>query len=119
MSDSATPNLPSRYFEKTLDFYRVLGFSERWHDKNWMILKRGELVLEFFPYPDLDPLTSSFMCCLRLEDLDAFYAVCKGAGISEKSSGQPRLHAPKVEYWGARMGALIDLDGTLVRLIQN
>lgn len=119
MSDSATPDLPSRDFEKTLAFYRALGFSERWHDKNWMILNRGELVLEFFPYPDLDPLTSSFMCCLRLDDLDAFYAVCKGAGLPEKSSGQPRLHAPKVEYWGARVGALIDLDGTLVRLIQN
>jgi len=119
MSDSATPNLPSRSFEKTLHFYRNLGFLERWHDKNWMILERGDLVLEFFPYPDLDPLTSSFMCCLRLDDLDAFYAVCKDAGLAEKPSGQPRLHAPEVQPWGARMGALIDPDGTLVRLIQN
>lgn len=119
MSDSATPNLPSRNFEKTSDFYKALGFSEQWRDKHWMILKRGELVLEFFPYPDLNPLNSSFMCCLRLDDLDAFYAVCKDAELLEKSSGQPRLHAPKVEYWGARVGALIDLDGTLVRLIQN
>lgn len=119
MSDFATPNLPSGNFEKTSHFYKALGFSERWHDKNWMILERGDLVLEFFPYPDLDPLTSSFMCCLRLDDLDAFYAVCKDAGLSEKSSGQPRLHAPQIQPWGARMGALIDLDGTLVRLIQN
>jgi catechol 2,3-dioxygenase-like lactoylglutathione lyase family enzyme len=119
MSDSATPNLPSRNFEKTSHFYGALGFSERWHDKNWMILERGDLVLEFFPYPDLDPLTSSFMCCLRLDDLDAFYAVCKDSGLAEKPSGQPRLHAPEVQPWGARMGALIDPDGTLVRLIQN
>lgn len=119
MSDYATPNLPSRNFEKTSYFYKALGFSERWHDKHWMILERNDLVLEFFPYPDLDPLTSSFGCCLRLDDLDAFYAVCKDAGLSEKSSDQPRLHAPKVEPWGARMGALIDPDGTLVRLIQN
>ena len=119
MSDSATPNLPSRNFEKTSDFYAALGFSERWHDENWMILERGDLVLEFFPHPNLDPLASSFGCCLRLDDLDAFYAVCKAAGLLEKSSGQPRLHAPRVEYWGARVGALIDLDGTLLHLIQN
>ena len=119
MGDAATPNLPSRSFEKSSDFYRALGFSERWRDQNWMILERGRIVLEFFPYPDLDPLTSSFMCCLRLDDLDAFYAVCKNAGLVERPSGQPRLHAPKIQPWGARMGALIDLDGTLVRLIEN
>ena len=119
MSDSATPNLPARNFEKTSDFYGALGFSERWHDTNWMILERGDLVLEFFPFPELDPLTSSFGCCLRLDDLDAFYTVCKDAGLPEKSIGQPRLHAPALQPWGARMGALIDPDGTLVRLIQN
>ena len=119
MSNSATPNLPSRNVDKTSEFYKALGFSERWHDGSWMILEHGDLVLEFFPFPDLDPLTSSFGCCLRLDDLDAFYTVCNDAGLPERSIGQPRLHAPVLQPWGARMGALIDLDGTLVRLIQN
>jgi len=119
MTDIATPNLPSRNFEKTSQFYAVLGFRESWRDKGWMILKRGDLTLEFFPYPDLDPLTSSFGSCLRLDDLDSFYAICKAAGLLEMHKGQPRLHPPRVEPWGGRVGALIDLDGTLVRLIQN
>jgi len=119
MSDVATPNLPSRDFEKTSQFYTALGFRESWRDKGWMILKRGDLTLEFFPYPDLDPLSSSFGSCLRLDDLDAFYATCKDAGLPETRTGQPRLHPPRVEPWGGRVGALIDLDGTLVRLIQN
>ena len=119
MSDSATPNLPSRNFQKTSDFYKALGFKERWHDRSWMILERGDLVLEFFPFPDLDPLTSSFGCCLRLEDVDTFYAACRDAGIPEKTVGQPRLQPVELQHWGARMGALIDLDGTLLRLIQN
>ncbi|SRR6266568_8985915 len=119
MSDTATPNLPSRDFEKTSQFYSALGFAESWRDKGWMILKRGSLTLEFFPYPDLDPLTSSFACCLRLDDLDVFYAICKDVGIPERSTGQPRLSPPKVQYWGARMAAIVDPDGTLVRLIQN
>jgi len=85
----------------------------------WMILRRGALTLEFFPYPDLDPHASSFGTCLRLDDLDAFYVVCKAAGLPETSKGHPRLHPPKVEGWGGRIGALIDLDGSLLRLIQN
>ncbi|MGH8584191.1 MAG: bleomycin resistance protein [Gammaproteobacteria bacterium] len=119
MADHATPNLPSRDFGTTSRFYAALGFVESWRDDGWMILKRGELTLEFFPHPELDPLTSWFSCCLRLDDVDAFYAVCKAAGLPEICRGQPRLHPPRVEDWGGRIGALIDPDGNLVRLIQN
>ncbi len=84
-----------------------------------MILERGDLKLEFFLDPDLDPLTSSFGSCLRLDDLDGFYAVCRATGLPESHVGQPRLHPPKREAWGGRVGALIDPDGTLLRLIQN
>lgn len=119
MSDAATPNLPSRDFEITSRFYAALGFSEGWRDAGWMILKRGDLILEFFSHPEIDPLTTWFSCCLRLDDLDSFYAVCKAAGLPEGCEGQPRLHPPRVEEWGGRVGALIDPDGTLVRLIQN
>ena len=66
-----------------------------------------------------DPLTSNFSCCLRLDDLDGFYAACQAAGLPETCWGHPRLHAPKIEDSGLRIGALIDPDGTLVRLIQN
>jgi catechol 2,3-dioxygenase-like lactoylglutathione lyase family enzyme len=119
MSDAATPNLPSRDFEKTSQFYAALGVSESWRDKGWMILKRGDLTLEFFPYPDLDPWASSFGCCLRLDNLDSFYATCQNAGLPEECKGQPRLHHPRIEPWGGRLGALVDPDGNLVRLIQN
>ncbi len=119
MTDHATPNLPSRDFAATSRFYGALGFVEGWRDGGWMILTRGEVKLEFFPYPDLDPLTSSFSCCLRLDDLDAFYAACLATGLPETCGGQPRLHPPKLEHSGLRIGALIDPDGTLLRLIQN
>lgn len=119
MTDLATPNLPSRDFEKTSQFYRALGFAETWRDRGWMILKRGNLSIEFFPYPELDPLASWFSCCLRLDDLDGFYEVCKSAGIPEGCHGQPRLHPPETQSWGGRLAAFVDPDGTLVRLIQN
>ncbi len=119
MTDHATPNLPSRDFELTSQFYQRLGFEQGWRDEGWMILTRGRLTLEFFPYPDLEPGKSAFSCCLRLDDLDALYAVCREAGIAERCWGWPRLHAPASEDSGLLIAALIDLDGTLVRLIQN
>jgi hypothetical protein len=39
--------------------------------------------------------------------------------VPEECKGQPRLPPPKVEAWGGRIGALVDPDGTLVRLLQN
>ena len=119
MTDHATPNLPSRDFELTAKFYGGLGFEQGWRDDGWMILTRGALKLEFFPFPDLDPLTSSFSCCLRLDDLDAFHAVCKAAGVPERRGELPRLQAPMLEHSGLRIGYLIDPDGTLLRLVQN
>lgn len=117
--DRATPNLPSRDFDGTVAFYGRLGFTESYRSDGWMILERGGLLLEFFPYPDLDPAASSFGTCLRLADVDAFYAVCVAAGVPDQRTGWPRLHPPVRESWGGRVGALIDPDGTLLRLVEE
>jgi catechol 2,3-dioxygenase-like lactoylglutathione lyase family enzyme len=119
VSDHATPNLPARDFRETSDFYARLGFSERYRDASWMILERGSLTLEFFPFPDLDPLESAFGTCLRLDDLDGFYETCRTAGLPEARTGIPRIVPPRVEHWGGRVGYMVDPDGTLLRLIQN
>jgi catechol 2,3-dioxygenase-like lactoylglutathione lyase family enzyme len=119
VSDHATPNLPSRDFTVTSEFYQRLGFVEGWRDDGWMILTRNGAQLEFFPDPDHNPATSSFGSCMRLDDLAGFYAVCKGAGVSETCWGAPRIQPPKLEESGLTIGALIDPDGSLIRLIQN
>lgn len=115
--DRATPNLPSRDFAATSEFYNRLGFAESYRDASWMILERGGLTLEFFPDHDLDPALSSFGACLRLEDVDGFHAICAAAGVPDQRSGWPRLHPVVREPWGGRVGALIDPDGSLLRLI--
>jgi hypothetical protein len=119
MPDAATPNLPSRDFDATIAFFGPLGFEPTYRDEHWMILARGNAILEFFPYPDLDPATSSFGSCLRLDDADSFYQACVRAGITETTTGSPRLHPLRLEPWGGRVGALIDPDGTLLRIISN
>ena len=117
--DQATPNLPSIDFDSTAAFYSRIGFEVAWRDKGWMILKRCGLVLEFFPHPTLDPGDSWFSCCLRIDDLESFYADCQSANIPEKAQGFPRLHPPKEETSGLTIAYTCDVDGSLIRLIQN
>lgn len=119
MPDRATPNLPSRDFDATSRFYAQFGFTEAWRDADWMILKRDGITLEFFPHPDLDPTASWFSCCFRLDDVEAFFAKIIEAGVPEKTVGFPRAHRPKKGEWGGIVGALLDPDGTLIRLIQT
>lgn len=119
MVDRATPNLPSRDFDTTAAFFAGVGFATAYRDPGWMILRRGEATLEFFPFPQLDPATSAFSCSLRLDDVAAFFEECLAAGIPESRQGWPRLHRPALEDSGLRIGALVDPDCTLLRLIQN
>lgn len=119
MADTSTPNLPARDFAATSAFFARLGFTQVFRDEGWMILDRDGVWLEFFPFPELDPAESSFGCCLRLDDVDSFYRVCVDAGLPESAKGFPRLHPPRLEESGLRVGALIDPDGTLLRLIGN
>ncbi len=119
MVNRATPNLPSRDLAATSAFYTRLGFAEEYRDPGWLILARDGATLEFFPFADLDPATSSFSCCLRLDDVDAFFEACVAAGVPITTRGWPRLHQPVLEESGLRIGALVDVDATLLRLIAN
>ena len=53
--DRALPNLPSRDLDATEAFYAGFGFERSFRDDGWMILRRGDLQLEFFPFVELDP----------------------------------------------------------------
>ena len=119
MVDRAVPNLPSRDFDATTAFYGGFGFEVAHRDDGWLILRRGDLQLEFFPHPELVPEESSFRCIVRVDDLDALYAAIRAAGVDERTTGSPRLHPVRVQPWGQRAGFLIDLEGTQLTLIQN
>lgn len=117
--DFATPNLPSRDFEVTVAFYGSLGFVVDYRSPSWMILSRDGLMLEFFPWSDFDPSTSSFGACLRLQRLDEFVDACLAAPVPAQSAGWPRLSLPRNEASGERIGYLIDPDGSLLRLVDE
>lgn len=119
MTDHAVPNLPSRDFDDTIGFYGEFGFERLHRDDGWLILRRGELRLEFFLFPDLVPEESSFMCSVRVDDVDELYLRIKATGVDEKTVGFPRLQPVKLQPWGQRAGFLIDVDGTQLNLIEN
>ncbi|MDF2047765.1 bleomycin resistance protein [Microbacterium sp. Kw_RZR3] len=119
MTDRAVPNLPSRDFDATIAFYGGFGFEQDYRDEGWLILRRGELSLEFFPFADLDPASSSFMCSIRVDDVDELYRRITAAGVVEKTVGFPRVHPVATQPSGLRIGNLIDIDGTQLNLIEN
>jgi hypothetical protein len=119
MADRATPNLPSRDFDATEAFWGGLGFVRAWRDADWMILRRGPLEVEFFPHPALDPATSWFSACLRLDDIDALHAEWSALGLSAAPGALPRLTPPAARPPAPRMFALVDPDGSQLRCIDN
>ncbi len=119
MTDRTVPTLPSRDLDATAAFYEKLGFVESYRDAGWLIVSRGELALEFFPHRDLDPTTSDHQANLRVDDLDALHTAFAHSGVSHAVTGIPRLTPIEPQPWGARAAFLIDLDGTMLRLIEN
>lgn len=115
MTDRITANLPAIDFETTSKFYQALGFKEDFRDGGWMILSRGPLVIEFFPYPDLNPRDSSFGACVRVADVDGLYAAWASANLP--TTGIPRLTVPVNEFWGFRASYLVDPNGSLLRCL--
>ena len=116
MKIHSTPNLPSRDFDVTEAFYARLGFATGWRDEGWMILRRGDAVIEFFPHPHLRPEESWFSACLRTDDLDALHA--EFAELRLPGAGIPRLQSGVQQVADElRMFAVIDPDGSLIRCL--
>lgn len=115
MGDRITANLPARSFDETALFYGTLGFEVAFRDQGWMILRRGDLEIEFFPHPELDPAASWFSACVRVADVDRLFAEWSGAGLPTR--GIPRMTEPADEAHGLRIFALVDPNGSLLRCI--
>jgi catechol 2,3-dioxygenase-like lactoylglutathione lyase family enzyme len=117
--DRITANLPARDFDATVAFWARLGFGVDYCDDHWMILSRGTMTVEFFPHPQVDKWSSWFSACIRVDDLDARHAEWAALDLPTDPRAIPRLtgilHQPPVP----RMFALVDADGSLLRVLQN
>jgi hypothetical protein len=119
VTDRITANLPARDFGATAGFYGRLGFAVEYRDDGWMILSRGALELEFFAHPGLDPATSWFSACIRVDDPDALLDEWRALGLPFDDTSIPRLTGFFRPGTAPRMFALVDPDGSLLRVIDN
>jgi catechol 2,3-dioxygenase-like lactoylglutathione lyase family enzyme len=103
----------------TSAFYNAFGFAELHRDGNWLILRRGELQVEFFLKEDLEPRHHDFGCCLRVDDLDELYESVRAAGVPEKRYGLPSVRPITTQPWGQRMSTVLDPDGNPLRMISD
>ena len=105
----AVPILPSRDLTETAAFYSRLGFSVAFPLDDYLITDRDGAELHFFPKPDLDPATTDAMCYLAVPDADALHDEWVASGLQ-------LLRPLEDKPWGLREFALVDPNGTLVRV---
>lgn len=117
-ADIAIPLLPSRSMADTLRFYQKLGFSGDVVSPHgdYAILDRGSLEIHFFLHTALVPAESAFGCYCRVQDVDSVYAAFRQADLP--LHGIPRITALENKPWGMREFAVIDEDGSLLRIGQ-
>jgi catechol 2,3-dioxygenase-like lactoylglutathione lyase family enzyme len=111
------PILPARDLDATTAFYAALGFLVAFAPtaaERYLILRGHGIELHFFEYPELEPARSYAGAYVRLTEIDALHTLFTRAALP--SNGIPRLLPPEDKPWGMREFALIDRDGSLIRV---
>lgn len=118
MGVTSIPILPSRDLDATAAFYAPLGFAAPGRWPGYLILTHPTGVeLHFWEHPDEDPLTNDVACYLRFDTADEVRALHEAwAGTGLPGHGVPRLVAPQATDYGLLEMALVDADGSLVRV---
>jgi catechol 2,3-dioxygenase-like lactoylglutathione lyase family enzyme len=116
--DIAIPQLPSRSIEKTMAFYSRLGLKGVvvGPANDYAILDRGSLELHFFLHEAQVPAESAFSGYLRVQDVETVFREFSAANLP--SHGIPRVEKLENKPWGMREFAVVDEDGTLIRIGQ-
>jgi len=116
--DLAIPILPSRSVKETVTFYKRLGFEGGAHefDSSYAILRRGSVELHFFTHEELVPADSSAGCYIRVTDVESVHRACSSSQLPR--TGIPRMEVLEDKPWGLREFAIIDPDGSLIRIGQ-
>lgn len=114
-NDRIVANLPARDLDETERFYMALGFETRFKSDGWLIMTSGSLELEFFLHAKLKPKESWHSASVRVADVDAVHHRWSVAGLPDQ--GIPRLTPPQDQPWGLREADLVDVNGSLLRIL--
>jgi catechol 2,3-dioxygenase-like lactoylglutathione lyase family enzyme len=110
----SVPILLARDLDETAAFYGALGFVVARPMSDYLIVDRDGAEIHFVPSSRLDPWSSDAMCYLHVEDVDRLLVEWEPVGLP--ADGIPRLTPAEDKPWGLREAALVDPNGTLVRI---
>lgn len=111
--------LPSADMDRTVAFYKKLGFDlqGRWDDfGGYLIFVMDKIELHFAHDPDHKADTSDHAVYIRSDNVDGFGKAVAALGLSDK--GFPRMDGPEDRPWGMRELHILDPDGHLLRVGQ-
>ena len=104
------PKLPFINREKTLDYYKNLGFELMADHGDYLITKYQDLEIHFFNFETLIPEKLDFMIYLRIEnEIGNFYQKIQDQGIEIHPNGKL-----ETKPWQMKEFSLIDPSGTLL-----
>ena len=118
MNERAVPILLSRDLRETLAFFERLGFENRGappEEWGYLIIGRGTAELHFTEDLSVDPLRTSSMCYLYVDDAERVYEDWADAVDPDPVTGS-RIAPPVTTDYGMREFAVVDRSGNLVRV---
>ena len=105
--DHAAPILPAVHYDKSLGFFRSLGFDITEYS-NYAVMRLGGADIHLQATKDRTQSENS-VCYLYVNDVDLFYSIAVARGAVS-------LQAPSEREWGLRECALVDPSGILLRV---
>jgi hypothetical protein len=116
--DRAIPTLPAISMEATLGFYRRLGFvcEIASPKRDYAFAERGSLEVHFFLHEQLIPHDSSYGSYFRVNDVHSLFK--EFSALHLPATGIPRITKLEDKPWGMREFAIIDENGSLIRIGQ-
>ncbi|RYD99096.1 MAG: VOC family protein [Sphingobacteriales bacterium] len=112
MFNAIHPKLPMRNFELTRAFYvGQLGFTQVGdpHFQDYLMLKKENIELHFFLFPDLDPLQNYGQVYIRVDHIEALNQKLLAQNIRFADLGKL-----SVKPWGQWECSILDPDHNLL-----
>lgn len=105
--DHAAPILPAVNYNKSLAFFKSLGFDIMEYDK-YAVMRLGGADIHLQATKDRSQSENS-VCYLYVNNVDIFYSVAMARGATS-------VEAPAEREWGSRECAIVEPSGILLRI---
>lgn len=118
MNERAVPILLSRDLDESLRFYTALGFENRGAppgEWGYLILGRGSIELHVSLDPEVDPLRTSTVAYVYVDDARTLYDEWASLVVPDAATGS-WIEPPVETDYGMCEFALVDRNGNLLRV---